>query len=561
MAEGGGEVDDGSNTLCNICEDGGLRVKADQFCVSCEQYLCEDCKLYHSRSKASKTHGVVGINDIPSLASLTLGSEAMETPTCKDHQRPITHFCLSHMSELCPSCRMVEHKKCSSVTEFRKAIQSVFTEEHPTRIYESLEILMGRFNKCKDKARSNKDKLVKEQQSAIDNVKQARQSVDKHLDKIEDEAYAEIDKVFKAEMKHLDDLLHVCDVTINQLQKRLSNLDRATALDDKESEFVIINNVTKEIKHQCDFLKDSMEDTSNIDIEFEVSDNIGKMNKIFPNLGTVTVTKSQDSQIDPETVAIYTGEMKLRTTTDTEIPIISSYEALPDGRQLVTDSKNNKLKLYGSNNQFMSELASLDMPWNVMLLNDREAVVSLPGIRSLKYITFDTAGLAVSDTKKVNFEPAAMVKYGDDILATVCDRFWTVAVIDNRGTVRRTIYQDNGSIFSRPIYIGLSIDQKTVYVVDMDKGCIGLSMDGNVVFQYQDQKAKHYSGLAVGRNYLFIGANQGDDCKVRGLSLRGDYLGDMDLGNSRPRKMIDNNLIIFHKDVRRRTSIQFFYLL
>ena len=171
MAEGGGEVDDGRNTLCNICEDRGLRVKADQFCVSCEQYLCEDCKLYHSRSKASRMHVVVGTNDIPSLTALTLGSEAMETPTCKDHQRPITYVCISHMTELCPSCRMMEHKKCNNVTEFRNAIHSVFTEEHTTRIHGSLEELIDRLNKCKDKIENNKDELLKDQQTAIDNVK------------------------------------------------------------------------------------------------------------------------------------------------------------------------------------------------------------------------------------------------------------------------------------------------------------------------------------------------------------------------------------------------------
>ena len=104
-------------------------------------------------------------------------------------------------------------------------------------------------------------------------------------------------------------------------------------------------------------------------------------------------------------------------------------------------------------------------------------------------------------------------------------------------------------------------DQKTVYVVDVDKGCIGLTMDGNVVFQYQDQKVKFYAGLAVGRDCLFIRVKQGDYYKVRRLSLSGDYLGDMDLGNSVPRKMIDNNLIIFNEDVKWRPSIQFFYLL
>ena len=60
------------------------------------------------------------------------------------------------------------------------------------------------------------------------------------------------------------------------------------------------------------------------------------MAQIFPNLGTVSVTKSP-SQPDTETVTIYTGELKTRTATDTKNPDISSYEMLPDGRQLISD--------------------------------------------------------------------------------------------------------------------------------------------------------------------------------------------------------------------------------
>ena len=556
MAEAGGEVDDGRNTLCNLCEEGGLKVKADQFCVSCEQYLCDGCKLFHSRVKATKFHEVLGINEIPSLTSPTLGSEAMDTPTCKDHQRPIMHFCISHMTELCPTCRMMEHKKCNNITEFRKAIRSVFTEEHTTRIHGSLENLICHFNKCKDNAERCKDNLFKDQQSAIDNVKQARLSVDKHLDRIECDAYAEIDKVFKAEMKQLDDLLHVCDVTINKLQKRLSKLERATALGDIESKFVIINNITKEIKQHCEFLKDTIEDTNGIDVVYENNDSIDKIAKILPNLGTLAVIKSQDSQSYIRSVAIYTSELTTRTASDTERPGITSYELLPDGRQLLIDYYNKKLKLYDSKNHFMSELALPDKPLSSVLIKINEAVVSMPNISSLQYINIGT-DIALSDTKKLKYQPWAIVKYGDNILATVYDRFWKVVVIDNRGTVNRTIYQGNGSI----IYIGLSFDQKTVYVLDEDKGCIGLTMGGNVVFQYQDQKVNVYGGLAVGMDYLFIGVKQGNDDKVRRLSLSGEYLESMNLGYSAPLKLAENTLIVTNFDGKGQWFIRFFFLL
>ena len=560
MAEGGDVVDSGRKYVCNICEQADLNVQADHFCVSCEQYLCGECKLHHSRVKATKSHQVIGTDEIPTLASLTLGSEAMETPVCTEHERQFEYFCVPHMAILCITCKLIGHKACGKVIELDKAACDVFSEGHSRNILKSMEELIDSFSKCKDTTQSNRDELYKSKQSEIDKVKQARMTADYHLDEIEGAAYTEIHDAFTRDLKQVDDKLHVCDVSIFQLKKRISKLERAMELGDKESEFVTINNVTKEINRQFTLLKDTTEDTCDIDLNFIASDSIGKITKLLPSLGTVSLTPSPASQSDPGTVAIYTGELKTRTATDTNDPAISSYEKLPDGRQLICDQFNNKLKLYDANNQFLSELTLPDMPVSVVLLSDTQAVVSLPNINTMQYIIIDT-DLAVSETKNVHYKPVAMVKYGNDILATIYDRFLNVAVIDNNGTVKRTIYQDNGSLFSRPGYIDLSSDQKTVYVVDNDKGCIGLSMDGNVMFQYQDQKVKYYAGLAVGRDCLFIGVNEGNNFKVRRLSLSCDSAEDLDLGKSLPLIIMDNHLIIGNVDDKGERLIKFFYLL
>ena len=191
------------------------------------QYLCEDCKLLHSRVKTTKTYEVVGLETL-----ITPGSEAMETPTCKDHNRPIMHFCKSHMAVLCKFYKLVDHYNCEiqNITEFDNAIHCIFTGEEGKRIHKCLEELIDHFNKCMDKTQSYKNNLLKRLQSANDNVKQASMTINNHLDKIEAEAHREIDKVFDAEMKHLEDQRHVCDVTICKLPERLSKLERATGL-------------------------------------------------------------------------------------------------------------------------------------------------------------------------------------------------------------------------------------------------------------------------------------------------------------------------------------------
>ena len=562
MATGGDSIDSGRKNICNICEKGDLIVTADYLCASCEQYLCGECKLYHSRVNATKSHQVLGTDEIPTLSSLTLGSEAMETPICTEHGRRFEHFCVNHLTSVCQTCKLIEHKACTSIIELTKAACDVYSEGHSRDILKSMEALLDGFSKCNEKAQNSKDDLYKYKDAEINKVKQTITNIKSYVDKLGSAACEEIGAAFADELNKVEDRLHVCDVSSFQLQKRKTKLERAMELDDEESLFVIINSLTAEIKRKSTLLKEVLEDTSDIDIKFNVSYNIGRITQIIPNLGTVSVTESPSSQPDTETVAIYTGELKARTATDTRDPVIMSYKVLPDGRHLIVDNQNNKLKLYDSNNQYLSELVLPGIPLSVVILSDNEVMLSLPNITSLQYINIGTHLL--SQTKKVNYQPGAMVKYGDDILATlrdVRDGSWKVAVIDNHGTVKITIYQDNGYIFSRPFFIGLSVDQKTVYVVDRDKGCIGLTMDGNVVFQYQDQTMKYYAGLAIGRASVFIGVTPGKGYSVRRLSLHGDFMEDMDLGNSVPLKISDNHLIIFNVNDQGEFLIKFYQLL
>ena len=219
MATGGDAVDSGRKYVCNICEEADLSVLAYYFCVSCEQFLCGECKTFHSRVKATKSHQVIGTDEIPSLTSLTLGSEAMETPICTEHERPFEYFCVGHMEVLCKTCNLIEHKACEKVISFEKAACDMYTLGHSKTILKSMEDLIDSLSKSKAMVHSNRDELNKSKQSAMDKVRQTRKNIDNHLDKIEASAYDEIQSIFSRNLKRIEDHLHVCDVSIFHLKK------------------------------------------------------------------------------------------------------------------------------------------------------------------------------------------------------------------------------------------------------------------------------------------------------------------------------------------------------
>ena len=46
---------------------------------------------------------------IPDISSLYLGSEEVQPVLCRDHGQEFKYFCKGHMTELCITCRRMEH--------------------------------------------------------------------------------------------------------------------------------------------------------------------------------------------------------------------------------------------------------------------------------------------------------------------------------------------------------------------------------------------------------------------------------------------------------------------
>ena len=73
----------------------------------------------------------------------------------------------------------------------------------------------------------------------------------------------------------------------------------------------------------------------------------------------------------------------------------------------------------------------------------------------------------------------------------------------SEGKIVRCIIRDDKSLFRTPILIGRSPDQATMFVTDHRKVCIGLSLEGQITFQYQGTGMMVYENLAVGRNCCY----------------------------------------------------------
>ena len=502
-------------------------------------------------------------DNIPDISSLCVGSESVEPMLCREHSQEFKYFCKVHMTEMCIACKRMGHRNCKAVEDLGKAAEDIYSNNHGKMIIQSVKDLSERFKACKNAVEDIKNKMPFKRKLALENVKHARKLIDEYLDKLEADSVAEIDRLFTEETKVIEEQNHICDASLSSLQTRLSHIDRAWSVGNKDDKFIEINRATKQTKQYCDMLLDLRRELSEFDAKFKPN---CILSDVFHSLGTVTVDRLRITDVSTNTDPIYMGEMKIKQNDGEEQRlVVTSFDILPDKRRIVHafDTKNSMIQLYDSNNIFVTETPLPDIGdedcFKLVLCGSTESLVLTDSDRVFKVTIGEV--LAIKEIKtKLTSEVLTMTKYGEDFISVLYDgEQFDLCIIDkNMATIVKTILKDDGTIFKSPIFIGISTDKNSIYVVDMKKGCYGMSLEGLILFHYQNHEAKRYYGLEIDNDGLFIAPEIAGEYHIEKINARGERDRVSTTFDSYPVIMVENELVLCNEDENSNTLFQFY---
>ncbi|CAC5403525.1 unnamed protein product [Mytilus coruscus] len=97
---------------CDICMSGPGR----NYCEQCDQWMCDNCKTLHLRSKMCKNHTF--------LSGLNINPE--DKLLCKEHDENFIFYCIDCDIPICKMCIVKKHKKhdTSEINESTQELQS-----------------------------------------------------------------------------------------------------------------------------------------------------------------------------------------------------------------------------------------------------------------------------------------------------------------------------------------------------------------------------------------------------------------------------------------------------
>ena len=162
-----------------------------------------------------------------------------------------------------------------------------------------------------------------------------------------------------------------------------------------------------------------------------------------------------------------------------------------DGRRLLVDCYNKKIKLFSRDMKIITSLSLPAAPWDIAVTGDREAVVSVPGKSQLYILVVSDQQLSVRRTVQLSFSVDGIATCRDRLVVTSPDPSPSVKLIDQRGKVywSTSTDQQGQQLFSQPEYVSCYDDGRSSTVIVTDQGNHTLTLlnsdTGDVISRHQ----------------------------------------------------------------------------
>ncbi|XP_052078067.1 transcription intermediary factor 1-alpha-like isoform X3 [Mytilus californianus] len=150
---------------CDICMSGPGR----NYCEQCDQWMCENCKTLHLRSKMCRNHTILSGSNI----------NPEEKLFCKEHYENFIFYCIDCDMPICKICSVKKHKKhdMSEINESSQELQAEVKRVIDSKI-KSVKTNLGEIEQVTGKYQSD----IKEAIRVItEDGKQMKQWIDKKV--------------------------------------------------------------------------------------------------------------------------------------------------------------------------------------------------------------------------------------------------------------------------------------------------------------------------------------------------------------------------------------------
>ena len=392
MDEKHGTSDEYVDPYCDPCFEGkGLNVKVFGYCKDCFQFLCSDCHVFHGKFQVAKNHIILQGSSMPQ-------SQADKPPRfhhCDDHPALVKdQFCCDHKNLICSSCSL-SHTNCTvqSIGDVCKNISSSETDS----LYDAVKNLKEQAMSVMSSVKENMEKMEEQRKSILKEVQQLYDQIISKMKKLFLDMEADIEANCQSQILLMSQQQEKINAIIAKLDSSMADIEKFQGKPIDTKLFLKIQENINDTNQVTDEFRNVNKSLLFVDLSFipsktiqeflSASVTLGSVSKSHKNQGTyIAVTDIVfPSALQPQHIARAepqqqscghksgaTGlqtrplsqvkatkkcEYEVRIKGDKEDCWITGMAVTKDGRILIADTENNKVKLFSPAMKFLSSVS------------------------------------------------------------------------------------------------------------------------------------------------------------------------------------------------------------
>lgn len=452
---------------CEPCFKDGTVRDAAGYCLSCDEFYCQNCLGTHRRSALTERHRLLLDQEIP----------LCQYPVCDKHITEWTRsrknmYCFDHHNMICMECVEIEHLGCR-VQDLEDVYKGIDTSEEENNFSQRVSLIFKNVASMKQSLENNA-KSLDEQESEI-----LREGIE-HRDKIikqifqsyQDFAHA-VTKEFRKQNATLASTKPKLDKVITDVKAINQSFQRSSkSTYNDQKKFIDALGFTEKLQVCEDKIKQLAPNRIGIKCTFNIQPLIVARSELGEfTVQSLTSPSDWERQSEMPAKLTWSEKIKVKLDSDEQDNLIQGIAISTDGNLLLADAYNLKVKYFSRNGVLLSFLKLPEIPVDVAVINNSKAAVGMIN-KQIGFISIDDNDeLHWRDVIKTKQEIKGLTSNGNDLFIT-CDKTIlkssSVQQIDMTGKVLWTVSSTGNIKFKSPLFLTTHIGDSVVAVIVTD---------------------------------------------------------------------------------------------
>ncbi|VDI71126.1 Hypothetical predicted protein [Mytilus galloprovincialis] len=394
----------GNHISCGPCMFDDVTKDAGRWCTNCEEGLCEDCGNLHRKSKSSRNHRVISIEDYRKIEHVSISQ------VCEHHGENLVWFCKNHDEVLCVVCVPSKHKACSDVIPI--SIYSANSRQSAalSDLEEKIHGTLRNVEQCITNRESATGEFEKQELDVKTMILETRKKINAHLDKLQEKLLHELRSTAhtcKSKYMEIRQKLKATEEMLTKLKEQTIHMKQFSS---DIQVFLGTRQVNNRIVSEIESMKSEIGAAKDYELKISIDSLIEKLSNEVEDFGKIVISESptnmdfKDPKNDQAQIEINVPTS--RNISDIKLWLIKSFQLkripklsitgciiMPNGNLLMANATDeNHLIEYSDIGEHISDIPVSCVPYDIAVIDLDHIVVTYGDkcfIEILHYNTFN----------------------------------------------------------------------------------------------------------------------------------------------------------------------------